>query len=65
MLQELEKIRLDEIGVKDDHFDTSPADARYARAFREYGIDVENLEASEAGEWIRARPISRELAAAP
>ena len=64
MLRELEKIRLDEIGVKDDHYDTSPADARYARAFREYGINVENLEASAAGDRIRARPIYLELAAA-
>jgi serine/threonine-protein kinase len=37
-------------------------DADYARAFRNYGIDVTALPAAEAAERIRARPIRRELA---
>jgi tetratricopeptide (TPR) repeat protein len=37
------------------------ADASYAQAFRDYGIDVEALEPSKAAERIRARAIAREL----
>jgi tetratricopeptide (TPR) repeat protein len=38
--------------------------ARLAEAFREYGIDVEVLDATDAADRIRARPIRVELAAA-
>ena len=38
--------------------------AEYARAFREFGIDVEALPAAEAAERIRSRTISAELVAA-
>ena len=64
MLRGLEDIRLEQTATKDDSFDMSAADPLYAAAFREYGVDVENLEAGEAGERIRARPIYLELAAA-
>jgi serine/threonine protein kinase len=43
-------------------YDEVAADARLARAFREYGIDVESLEPEEAGERVRARKIRFELA---
>jgi serine/threonine protein kinase/Tfp pilus assembly protein PilF len=39
-------------------------DAAYARAFRDFGIDVEALEPNEAAERIRARSIWLELAIA-
>ncbi|MFO0852081.1 MAG: tetratricopeptide repeat protein [Gemmataceae bacterium] len=41
MLAELERIRLDRADTKDTHFDAAAADPAYARAFREYGIDVD------------------------
>jgi tetratricopeptide (TPR) repeat protein len=40
------------------------APGEYARAFRDFGIDVERLEPAEAAERIRARTIAIELAAA-
>ena len=64
MLRSLEDVRLEQTGVKDDHFDTSPAESRYAAAFRDYGVDVDNLAAAEAGVRLGARPIHIELAAA-
>ena len=64
MVSCLDYIRLEQTGVKDDHFDTAAADSLYADAFRAYGIDVENLEAAEAGMRVCAQPIYLELAAA-
>src|SRR5262249_27775505 len=58
-------LRLEEIRVPlGRDFVAWQADAPYARAFRDYGIDVETLEPAEAGRRIRARPIRRELTAA-
>jgi serine/threonine-protein kinase len=45
-------------------YDNRWADASYAKAFRDYGIDVEALEPAEAARRIRARTIRLELAAA-
>jgi tetratricopeptide (TPR) repeat protein len=45
-------------------YDHRWADASYAEAFREYGIDVEALEPAEAARRIRTRSIRLELAAA-
>ncbi|MBI3464627.1 MAG: tetratricopeptide repeat protein, partial [Planctomycetes bacterium] len=42
----------------------APIDAKYANAFREYGIDVESLEPVEAARQIRAKSIRLELAVA-
>ena len=64
MLVKLEEIRLSQAEVKDDHFDTSSADSAYARAFREYGIDVEALGLHEAATRICSRPIGVHLATA-
>jgi serine/threonine protein kinase/Flp pilus assembly protein TadD len=41
--------------------DNARADAAYALAFREYGIDVDALATSEAAQRIRARAIGKEL----
>jgi serine/threonine-protein kinase len=61
----LERIRFPEaVGGTEGKFDERAADARLARAFREYGIDVETLEPAEAAERVRARAIRLELAAA-
>jgi tetratricopeptide (TPR) repeat protein len=45
-------------------FDSALADSLYSEAFRDYGIDVENLEVAEAAERIRGRSIRVELATA-
>jgi serine/threonine protein kinase/Tfp pilus assembly protein PilF len=47
-----------------DHDVNLAADAAYAEAYREYGIDVEALPTAEASERIRARMIRRELTVA-
>jgi hypothetical protein len=43
MIERLEEIRLQQSAVKDSHFDIAGADAAYAQAFRDYGMDVEAL----------------------
>jgi serine/threonine-protein kinase len=67
----LEAIRLPDVvsgslmgpGTEGD-VDPVAVEAELARAFRDYGIDVESLEPTEVGERVRARPIHRELALA-
>jgi serine/threonine protein kinase/Flp pilus assembly protein TadD len=65
MVQRLEQIRLrlpvDEVEVSSDW---KRQDVLYARAFREYGIDVEALEPAEAARRVRAASIRLELTAA-
>jgi tetratricopeptide (TPR) repeat protein len=65
MVERLEEIRLQQSQVKADGsgFDFGGADAAYARAFRDYGLDVE-ASGPGAGEWLGARSIAVELAAA-
>jgi len=64
-------LRLEEIwlprpveGPAGDYGNNTWADAAYAEAFREYGIDLEALEPSESAERIRARTVRLELATA-
>jgi tetratricopeptide (TPR) repeat protein/serine/threonine protein kinase len=64
MAARLEDCRLQEAAVKDWFFDASRLDRAYATAFREYGLDVEQLSAQEAGERMAARSIRVQLAAA-
>jgi tetratricopeptide (TPR) repeat protein len=64
MLARLEEVRLFGSTVKDGHFDFEREDAAYSAAFRDYGIDVETLQAGEAVRRIAARMIRVELAAA-
>jgi hypothetical protein len=63
MVERLEEIRLQQSQVKDNSFDISGADAAYAQAFRDYGLDVE-ASGLAAGQWIGSRSIRVELAAA-
>jgi tetratricopeptide (TPR) repeat protein len=49
---------------KEDPSDNVPAEAAYAQAFRDYGIDVESLEPTEAAQRVRARAIRFELTVA-
>jgi serine/threonine protein kinase/Flp pilus assembly protein TadD len=64
MLARLEEIRLEQAAVREEHFDMAVADPAYARAFRAYGIDVEELSVAEAGARLHERAIATRLAAA-
>ncbi len=64
MCAKLDDVRLLRSGVKDGRFDSEAEDRGYASAFRDYGIDVDNLDPREAGQRIRSRAIRVELAAA-
>src|SRR5213079_3109572 len=64
MVLRLEEIRLPPAEGSRTHEPSGPDDASYARAFRDYGIDVEALGPVEAAERIRARSIPVELAVA-
>jgi serine/threonine protein kinase/tetratricopeptide (TPR) repeat protein len=51
----------------EDHYRTNDpdgADAAYATAFREYGLDVEGLDPQAVADWIRTRSIQPQLVAA-
>jgi serine/threonine-protein kinase len=65
MVLRLEETRLSHAaGGAEDGFERAPTEAKIARAFREYGIDLESLEPEEAAERVRARPIRHQLAMA-
>jgi serine/threonine-protein kinase len=64
MTARLEQARLSQASVKDGHFDLAAADAEYAAAFREYGIDVRTEAFEPTVERLRATTIRAELAAA-
>jgi serine/threonine-protein kinase len=63
MVVELEDIRLLHLQYKGGHVDRETPAVRYAQAFRNYGIDVENLEPADAAERIRQRAIRDHLVA--
>jgi tetratricopeptide (TPR) repeat protein len=63
MLAKLEEIRLHKSELKDNQFDVQGAAREYAAAFRDYGIDVENLPTGPAGARIGQCAIARELVA--
>jgi tetratricopeptide (TPR) repeat protein/serine/threonine protein kinase len=64
MLERLEQIRLEQAAVEATAFATAAADPAYARAFREYGIDVEALTEDEAVRRLTVSAIRIELAVA-
>jgi serine/threonine protein kinase/Flp pilus assembly protein TadD len=74
MIGRLEGIRLQERALENTPLARGPAsiwkptdgsaDQAYARAFREYGIDVDALDPAEAAGRIRAKGVRAELAAA-
>ena len=64
MLGALEQARLEMTAVADNHFDHERTTAGYARAFREYGIDVAALPPHEAAALVRERTIALYLVAA-
>jgi serine/threonine protein kinase/Flp pilus assembly protein TadD len=66
MLAAIERIRLDQTATDKNNntFDWAGTDPAYARAFRDYGIDVEALAVPEAAAQIRQRTIGLHLAGA-
>ncbi len=64
MLLKLEEIRFREAERWGAHTDFQWVEANYAQAFRDYGIDVEELGPQEAATFIQSRSIAVELAAA-
>jgi serine/threonine-protein kinase len=64
MVERLDNIHLDMYLNFDEQAGLPLVDARYARAFREYGIDVDKLEPKAAAALIQARPIRSHLAGA-
>ncbi|HUE69932.1 MAG TPA: tetratricopeptide repeat protein [Pirellulaceae bacterium] len=48
MLQRLEQIRLERAAVREGKFDATGAAAAYAQAFRDFGVDLEQLPPHEA-----------------
>jgi tetratricopeptide (TPR) repeat protein len=64
MAARLEEIRAREPIDRSGRFDWTRLGPEFARAFRDYGIDVEALTTAEAARRIRARAIPEELVAA-
>jgi len=64
MMVKVEDARLRWSTVKGDSFDFEESEAAYAKAFREYGVDIEALDPKAAGTLLQARDIRVELAAA-
>jgi serine/threonine protein kinase/Flp pilus assembly protein TadD len=55
-LDRLEQIRMQRITLVDGKFDDAGADRNYARAFRDYGVDVGALAVETSIDRLKARP---------
>ena len=55
-IDRLEQIRMQPATWVEGKFDNAGADRDYARAFRDYGVDVERLSVEEAVGRLKARP---------
>jgi serine/threonine protein kinase/Flp pilus assembly protein TadD len=64
LLVKLEAARMRRTGVRDNQLDNQSANAAFAQAFREDGVDVEALDPREAGRLLQPRAIRVDLAAA-
>jgi tetratricopeptide (TPR) repeat protein/tRNA A-37 threonylcarbamoyl transferase component Bud32 len=60
MGRRLQEAELQRASLKEGHWDEEAADAAYTDAFRDYGLDVDELD-PQAAQWIRAQPIHRQL----
>ena len=58
VLAELEAIR----GNRGEHWDSKQSDRDYALAFRNFGLDLDQVDPDEAGRWISRRSRPLELA---
>jgi tetratricopeptide (TPR) repeat protein len=64
MVTKLEEIRMLQNSLSDANFDDEAADRAYEESFRDYGIDVENMDFSEAIVRVKERAIRVELGVA-
>jgi superkiller protein 3 len=64
MARRLEEARLRGAAFKDGHFDKEGTCKAYAEAFAWYGLDVDESDPTQAGEFIQGRSIMLQLAAA-
>src|SRR5262249_8626346 len=64
LVARLEELRLSQANIKDGAFDRTGAAERYAKVFREYGIDPTTLKPEEAARRVRESPGRQELLAA-
>jgi tetratricopeptide (TPR) repeat protein len=55
-LDRLEQIRMQRTTLVDSKFDNAGADRNYARAFRDYGVDVEALSVEASIDRLKSRP---------
>ena len=60
----LEAVRLSQANLKDGAFDQAGAAARYAKAFRDHGIDLTTLRPEEAARRVRESSRRQEVLAA-
>jgi hypothetical protein len=55
-LDRLERIRTERVTTADGKIDTAGSDLEYARAFRDYGVDVEALPIETSIDRLKTRP---------
>jgi eukaryotic-like serine/threonine-protein kinase len=55
-IDRLEQLRMERATAVDGEFDSAGADREYARAFREYGVDIDELPVEESIARLKARP---------
>jgi serine/threonine-protein kinase len=63
MLAELERIRLEQSAVRNGQFDQPGSDSQYARAFQEYGIDMDRLGPEEVAALVQRSAIREHIVA--
>src|SRR5947207_2905957 len=61
MAATLEEIRLRGADLRDEEFDRKGMGPRYADAFRQYGLSMEELSVAEAGRRVRESAVREEL----
>lgn len=64
MLDRLEEARIQQTNVREGRFDTAQAERTFEQAFRDYGLDVLNLEQREAVGKVSASSVRAELCTA-
>jgi serine/threonine protein kinase/Flp pilus assembly protein TadD len=64
MVVRLQTIRLERAAYKHGRFDTESADSAYAKAFRQYGLDVKALDPDDAAKRLGGSAIKSQLVAA-
>jgi tetratricopeptide (TPR) repeat protein len=64
MVTRLENIRLEQSVHQEGAFDDAGTDRKYAQAFREYGIDLDNVDVETAAERIHGQTVAEELVVA-